>query len=118
MSSNSVFRGNKDLRGLCRFREAESGGEPPSSGVVFMELSYIVRAVASTTITLNAEAYRRLRLLKQKGESYSDVVIRRLPQHADTFGELLDFSEQDPPPQLDEATLAVALKNRKRRSKR
>ena len=74
--------------------------------------------MASTTITLNEEAYRRLRLLKQKGESFSDVVIRRLPQHADTFGELLDFSEQDPPPRLDETALDAALRDRKRRSKR
>ena len=95
---------------------------PGVEGVAFGHcrlVCFVYRSgMASTHVTLNDEAYRLLRKLKQRGESFSDVILRSVHRRADTFGELLDYAEQDPPPQLDMALMENHLKQRKRRSKR
>jgi len=50
--------------------------------------------VASKTIT--AEAHARLKRLKQRNESFSDVVLREVPEPpARTAGELLEMLERE-----------------------
>jgi len=50
--------------------------------------------VASITIT--AEAHARLKRLKQRNESFSDVVLREVPEPpARTAGELLEMLERE-----------------------
>ena len=75
--------------------------------------------MASTNVNLNEAAYGRLKKLRQPNESFSDVILRELPERANTCGELLDWIEQTPPAKgLDLAALDSAMKDRKRRSKR
>lgn len=74
--------------------------------------------MASTTITLNDEAYRLLKLAKLKGESFSEVILRNVHQRADTAGELLDMTEGEPLPPVNFTLLDRAGQDRKRRSKR
>ncbi len=87
--------------------------------------------MAHKTITLNDEAYRRLKQAKRKGESFSEVVIRTmrergntdeeildLGERGNTAGEILDLSERDPPPRFDETLMRQVIQDRKRRSRR
>ena len=75
--------------------------------------------MASTTISVNEEAYKLLKEAKGKGESFSDVIIQHVrPQAAATFGELLDRLEKSPPPQIDRELMAKVRAERGRRSHR
>jgi predicted CopG family antitoxin len=74
--------------------------------------------MASTNITLSQPAYERLKKLKTHGESFSDVILRELPERANTAGELLELTERDEPPRFDEEMLEKVTKDRKRRSNR
>ena len=74
--------------------------------------------MAHKTITLNDEAYRRLKQGKRKGESFSEVVIRTMRERGNTAGEILDLSERDPPPRFDETLMRQVIQGCKRRSRR
>ena len=46
------------------------------------------------SITITAEAHARLKRLKQRNESFSDVILREVPEPpARTAGELLELLE-------------------------
>ncbi len=48
------------------------------------------------SITITAEAHARLKRLKQRNESFSDVVLREVPEPpARTAGELLEMLERE-----------------------
>src|SRR5688500_13165599 len=49
--------------------------------------------MASTTISVNEEAYKLLKQAREKGQSFSDVIIGHVRPPAKTFGELLDRLE-------------------------
>ena len=51
--------------------------------------------MATTTISLTTEAYDTLVRLKQKRESFSDVIVKHLRPKPRTCGELLDELERD-----------------------
>lgn len=73
--------------------------------------------MASTTITLSDPAYRRLKMLKRPGQSFSEVVLEHVP--VENAGELLNEIEAQPlPAGLNLERMEKALKDRKRRSKR
>ena len=75
--------------------------------------------MASTHVSLNEPAYKRLQALKRPGQSFSEVVLEYLGSPADTAGELLERFERRPPPEgLNLKRMETYLKQRGRRSKR
>ena len=66
--------------------------------------------MAFVTLKITAEAYRRLKKLKLPGDSFSDVILRELPDPWETAGEVLDGLESMQVPKSDpkfrEAVLA------------
>ena len=49
--------------------------------------------MARTTITISNAAYQRLKKRKEPGESFSDVILRNVPELWETGGEILDGFE-------------------------
>ena len=81
--------------------------------------SFIVYCPCSMrTITIDDEAYKILRRLKQgKGDSFTRV-IKRNYQTFDTCGELLDWIESEPPPKINRERLKTFGQSRGKRSNR
>ncbi len=70
------------------------------------------------TITIDDEAYKILRRLKQgKSDSFTRV-IKRHYQTFDTCGELIDWIESAPPPKINRARLKTFKHSRGLRSNR
>jgi len=67
---------------------------------------------------VSVEAHKRLKKLKGPGDSFSDVILRELPNPRDTAGELLDRLEGLQLPKADPKLRAAVLAGRGRRSKR
>jgi predicted CopG family antitoxin len=77
--------------------------------------------MASVTISLSSEAYKRLKDNKAKGESFSDVVLREvLPGPARTTKELVEqLNEMSGKRKLvDEDLMKIVETGRKRPSRR
>ncbi len=74
--------------------------------------------MATTTIALTQAAYERLKKQKLPGESFSDVVLREIPEPLATAGEILDYFQTHPVPQADPKVRAAMLAGRGRRSNR
>ena len=75
----------------------------------------------SITITVSTAAHARLKKLKQRNESFSDVILREVPDPpARTAGELLDMLERDFERKnlVHEERMKIVERGRKRRSKR
>ena len=72
----------------------------------------------SITVTLSTEAHARLKKLKEAGDSFSDVILRELPDPCLTAGELLDRLEKMDVPKADPKLRAAMLAGRGRRSHR
>jgi hypothetical protein len=72
----------------------------------------------SVSITLKRPAYERLKKLKEPGESFSDVVIRHLPQPCDTCAEVEDYLTKNGVPAADPVLRQKMIQGRSRRSKR
>jgi len=71
-----------------------------------------------TTITISTEAHERLRKLKEPGDSFSDVILRTIPQPCATAGELLEAFESVVLPPMNPRRLALLRSGRGRRSNR
>jgi predicted CopG family antitoxin len=74
--------------------------------------------MATTTIALTQIAYERLKKQKLPGESFSDVVLREIPEPCETAGDVLDSLQRTPPPQVDVRRIDAFLAARGRRSNR
>lgn len=74
--------------------------------------------MAFKTLTISDEAHARLKRHKLPGESFTQVILRQLPEPLETAGDVLDFLKAEPPPRLDRAALAALRKGRGRRSPR
>jgi len=74
--------------------------------------------MATISITLTTEAYRRLKKRKQPGESFSDVVLREVPEIWETAGELLNGFERMGVPKADPELVKQLKEGRGRRSPR
>jgi hypothetical protein len=73
----------------------------------------------SITITLSTEAHARLRKHKAPGDSFSDVVLREVPEPPlATCGQLEDYFKAKGVPKADPKLRAAMLSGRRRRSKR
>jgi len=70
------------------------------------------------TVTLSHKAYLRLKKLKEPGESFTDVILRELPDPCDTLGELEEHFSQHGVPKANPVLRKAMLAGRGRRSKR
>jgi predicted CopG family antitoxin len=72
----------------------------------------------SITITISTEAHQRLKKLKEGAESFSDVILREVPEKANTFGDLERLMEERPFPEADPKLMKAVREGRGRRSSR
>ena len=72
----------------------------------------------SITITISTEAHRRLAKLKEGSESFSDVILRELPERADTFGDLERLMKDRELAPANPKLMEAVIKGRGRRSPR
>ena len=70
------------------------------------------------TLTISDEAHQRLKKHKLPGESFTQVILRELPEPLETAGEVLDFLKREPAPKLDRNALQILRKSRGPRSNR
>ena len=71
----------------------------------------------SKTITIDDDAYKLLASLKRNGrDSFTKVILRHVYRPAETCGELLDLTENDPPPPVNPEVLNRVAAGRGRRS--
>ena len=74
--------------------------------------------MAFKTLTITEEAHQRLKKHKLPGESFTQVILRELPEPLETAGDVLDFLTSQPPVRLDRKALEAVRKGRGRRSRR
>jgi predicted CopG family antitoxin len=74
--------------------------------------------MALVTLTINTEAHRRLKKLKAPGDSFSDVILRELPEPWERVGDVLDGLKRMQVPKTDPKLRAAVLAGRGRRSPR
>jgi hypothetical protein len=74
--------------------------------------------MALVTLTTNTEAHSRLKELKAPGDSFSDVILRKLPEAWGTAGDVLDGLKRIQVPKADPELGAAVLAGRGRRSPR
>jgi len=72
----------------------------------------------SITITISTEAHKRLAKLKEGGESFSEVILRELPERADTFGDLERLMKNRVFPPANPTLMREVIQGRGRRSPR
>jgi len=73
--------------------------------------------MASKTITLGEAAYQRLKKLKLPGESFTEVVLRELPERWETLGEMEDYFSKHGVPKANSNFREAMLRGRGRRSR-
>jgi predicted CopG family antitoxin len=78
---------------------------------------YFVR-VAFKTLTISEEAHRRLKRHRLPGESFTQVILREIPEPLETAGDVLDYLSTQAPARIDREALAALRKGRGRRSNR
>jgi predicted CopG family antitoxin len=74
--------------------------------------------MASSNVNLSSEAYARLKKRKGPGESFSDVILREVPELWETAGDVLDGLSKVQVPKADPKLRAAMLAGRGRRSNR
>ena len=74
--------------------------------------------MAFKTLTITEEAHQRLKQHKLPGESFTQVILRELPEPLETAGDVLDFLTSQPPVRLDRKALEAVRRGRGRRSPR
>jgi predicted CopG family antitoxin len=72
----------------------------------------------SINITLTKPAYEKLKKLKEPGESFSQMVMRELPDRLNTAGEVLDYFGKHGVPKANPKLEQKMLSGRGRRSNR
>ncbi len=71
--------------------------------------------MAFTTITISTEARKRLASHKRAGDSYSDVILREVPEPPlDTCGEIEDYFTRQGVPKADPKLRMAMLSGRGR----
>jgi len=74
--------------------------------------------MATITLTVTTEVHERLKKLKIGKESFSEMLIRELPDRANTCGEVLEKLEGKVLPPMDPDLLKAVRGGRGRRSNR
>ena len=74
--------------------------------------------MAHVSLTVNTEAYNRLKKRKAPGDSYSDVILREIPEVWDTCGDVLEGLKRLQMPKVNPRLLEALTKGRGRRSRR
>ena len=74
--------------------------------------------MSSTNVQLSDAAYKRLKKFKLPGDTFSDVLLRELPDPFETAGELLDHFTKQRVPDANRKLRDAMLKRRGRRSHR
>jgi len=74
--------------------------------------------MATTTISISQPAYHRLKKLKLPGDSFTDVLLRELPDVCETAGEVLESLKRTPAPKANPKLRAALIDGRGRRSPR
>ena len=77
-----------------------------------------ILCMAFKTLTISDEAHQRLKRHKLPGESFTQVILREIPEPLETAGDVLDFLRAEPSPRLDQRALEALRKRRGRRSPR
>ena len=72
------------------------------------------QCMAFVTLRITAEAYRRLKKLKVPGDSFSDVILRELPDPWETAGDVLNGLERMQVTKSDPRFRAAVLAGRGR----
>ena len=67
-------------------------------------------------IGINDEAYARLKKFKMPGDSFSEVILRELPEPCETAGQVEDFFKQHGVPKANPKLRQAMLTGRGRRS--
>jgi predicted CopG family antitoxin len=74
--------------------------------------------MATITLTVTTEVHAKLKKLKVGQESFSDMLMRELPDRANTCGEVLEKLEGKELPPMDQNLLKAVRSGRARRSHR
>jgi hypothetical protein len=74
--------------------------------------------MATVTVNLTTQAYARLKKHKGPKDSFSDVVLREVPETLSTCGELEDYFKSHGVPKANPKLRMAMLAGRGRRSKR
>ena len=74
--------------------------------------------MATLTLTVTTEVYDKLRKLKIGKESFSQMLMRELPDRANTCGEVLEKLEGKELPPMGPNLLKAVRRGRGRRSRR
>ena len=70
------------------------------------------------TISISAEAYKRLKKRKEAGDNFSDVILREVPELRETAGEVFDNLERTGVPKANSKLRKAMLAGRGRRPPR
>lgn len=82
-----------------------------------MTVPFVYDSCMSKNITIDDDAYKTLLSLKEgPQDSFTKVIRRNLSVRLETAGELLDFHEAQPAPNVDMEVLNRVIKGRGRRS--
>lgn len=74
--------------------------------------------MAFKTLTISEEAHQRLKKHKLPGESFTQVILREIPEPLETAGNVLDYLASQPPARVDRQALRALRQGRGRRSYR
>jgi predicted CopG family antitoxin len=74
--------------------------------------------MATITLTVTTEVHEKLKKLKVGKESFSEMLLRELPDRANTCGEVLEKLEGKELPVMDPKLLQAVRRGRGRRSHR
>ena len=86
-------------------------------GALDIPVSLVHDSCMGKTITIDDDAYKLLSSLKQNTrDSFTQVILRHIHKPAETCGELLDATENDPPPRVNLDILKRVAAGRGRRS--
>jgi predicted CopG family antitoxin len=72
--------------------------------------------MATVTLTVTTEVHDKLKKLKVGNESFSEMLLRELPDRANTCGEMLEKLEGKELPPMDANLLKAVRSGRGRRS--